>query len=159
MEDTELVEGLVLEQRVAHQAGGVSRTEKAKIGLIQFCISPPKTDVSTASTSEHPYTEVILSSSPSLPQRAQMDNQVVVNDYAQMDRILKEERQYILNICKAIKKAGCNVLLIQKSILRDAVNDLALHFLAKMKIMVVRDVERDDVEFICRVCGWGQWVE
>ena len=84
-----------------------------------------------------------------------MDNQVVVNDYTQMDRILKEERQYILNICKAIKKAGCNVLLIQKSILRDAVNDLALHFLAKMKIMVVRDVERDDVEFICRVCGRG----
>ena len=66
MEDTELVEGLVLEQRVAHQAGGVSRTEKAKIGLIQFCISPPKTDVRTASTSEHPYTEDILplSSSP-----------------------------------------------------------------------------------------------
>ena len=85
-----------------------------------------------------------------------MDNQVVVNDYAQMDRLLKEEHQYILNICKAIKKAGCNVLLIQKSILRDAVNDLALHFLAKMKIMVVRDVERDDVEFICRVCGWGR---
>ena len=92
------------------------------------------------------------------PLPAQMDNQVVVNDYAQMDRILKEERQYILNICKAIKKAGCNVLLIQKSILRDAVNDLALHFLAKMKIMVVRDVERDDVEFICRVSGRGEWV-
>ena len=47
-----------------------------------------------------------------------MDSQVVVNDYSQMDRILKEEKQYILNICKAIKKAGCNVLLIQKSILR-----------------------------------------
>lgn len=46
MEDTELVEGLVLEQKVSHQAGGVSRTEKAKVGLIQFCISPPKTDVS-----------------------------------------------------------------------------------------------------------------
>ena len=39
---------------------------------------------------------------------------------------------------KKIKKAGCNVLLIQKSILRDAVTDLSLHFLAKMGIMVVR---------------------
>lgn len=48
----------------------------------------------------------------------QMDNQVVVSDYSQMDRILREERQYILDICKKIKKAGCNVLLIQKSILR-----------------------------------------
>ena len=80
-----------------------------------------------------------------------MENNVVINDYTQMDRILKEERQYILNIVKKIKAANCNVLLIQKSILRDAVNELALHFLAKMKIMVVKDVERDDVEFICKV--------
>ena len=48
----------------------------------------------------------------------QMENQVVVSDYTQMDRVLREERQYILEICKKIKKAGCNVLLIQKSILR-----------------------------------------
>ncbi len=43
---------------------------------------------------------------------------MVVTDYTQMDRVLKEERNYILNLCKAIKKSGCNVLLIQKSILR-----------------------------------------
>ena len=65
--------------------------------------------------------------------------------------VLKEERKYILDIVKQIKKAGCNVLLIQKSILRDAVSDLALHFLAKMKIMVVKDVEREEIEFICKV--------
>ena len=47
-----------------------------------------------------------------------MENQVVVSDYTQMDRVLREERQYILNIVKQIKKAGINVLLIQKSILR-----------------------------------------
>lgn len=80
-----------------------------------------------------------------------MENNVIINDYTQMDRILKEERQYILNIVKKIKASNCNVLLIQKSILRDAVNELALHFLAKMKIMVVKDIERDDVEFICKV--------
>jgi len=45
------------------------------------------------------------------------------------------------------------VLLVQKSILRDAVNDLSLHFLAKMGIMVIKDVERDDVEFCCRTLG------
>ena len=45
VEDTELVNGLVLEQKVSHIAGGLSRVEKAKIGLIQFCVSPPKTDV------------------------------------------------------------------------------------------------------------------
>merc|ERR1712028_323496 len=43
-----------------------------------------------------------------------------------------------------------NVLLIQKSILRTAVNDLALHFLAKLKIMVIRDIERDEIEFISK---------
>ena len=52
-----------------------------------------------------------------------MDNTVVINDYRQMDKVIKEGRQYLLNICKKIKKANCNVLLIQKSILRDAVDD------------------------------------
>jgi len=37
------------------------------------------------------------------------------------------------------------------SLCRDAVSDLALHFLAKMKIMVVSDIEREDIEFICKV--------
>ena len=45
MEDTELVEGLALDQKSAG-ISGPKRMEKAKIGLIQFCISPPKTDVS-----------------------------------------------------------------------------------------------------------------
>lgn len=77
----------------------------------------------------------------------------MVTDYRQMDKILKEERQYLLNICKKIKKAGCNVVLLQKSILRDAVNDLALHFLAKLKILAIKDIERDEVEFICKTLG------
>ena len=44
-------------------------------------------------------------------------------------RILKEERNYILQMIKKIRASGCNVLLIQKSILRDAVTDLSLHYL------------------------------
>ncbi|CAH1792153.1 unnamed protein product [Owenia fusiformis] len=125
VEDTELIDGLVFTQKTSG-AGGPNKVEKAKIGLIQFCISPPKTD---------------------------MENQVVVSDYTQMDRVLREERQYILNIVKQIKKSGCNVLLIQKSILRDAVSDLAEHFLAKMKIMLIKDIEREDIEFICKSIG------
>uniref|UniRef100_A0A8C6Y0E5 T-complex protein 1 subunit delta n=1 Tax=Naja naja TaxID=35670 RepID=A0A8C6Y0E5_NAJNA len=124
IDDCELVEGLVLTQKVANT--GVTRVEKAKIGLIQFCLSAPKTD---------------------------MDNQIVVSDYTQMDRVLREERAYILNLVKQIKKTGCNVLLIQKSILRDALSDLALHFLNKMKIMVIKDIEREDIEFICKTIG------
>jgi T-complex protein 1 subunit delta len=45
-----------------------------------------------------------------------MDNQVVVSDYNAMDRVLREERAYILNVAKQVKKAGCNILLVQKSI-------------------------------------------
>uniref|UniRef100_A0A0K8TST0 T-complex protein 1 subunit delta n=1 Tax=Tabanus bromius TaxID=304241 RepID=A0A0K8TST0_TABBR len=119
-EDTELFEGLVFTTRAC---GNTKKVEKAKIGLIQFCISPPKTD---------------------------MDHNVIVSDYAAMDRVLKEERAYILNIVKQIKKAGCNVLLIQKSILRDALSDLAQHFLDKIKVLVVKDIEREDIEFICK---------
>jgi T-complex protein 1 subunit delta len=84
VEDAELIEGLVFPHKAAN-VSGPKRIEKAKIGFIQFCISPPKTD---------------------------MDHNVVVSDYAAMDRVLKEERTYILNIVKQIKKAGCNVLLV-----------------------------------------------
>lgn len=32
-------------------------------------------------------------------------------------------------------------------------SDLALHFLAKKGIMVVKDIEREEVEFICKTLG------
>ncbi|TVY92132.1 T-complex protein 1 subunit delta [Lachnellula willkommii] len=126
IEDSEMVEGVVLTQQVVKNGGGPVRMEKARIGLIQFQLSPPKPD---------------------------MENQIVVNDYRQMDKILKEERTYLLNMVKKIKKAKCNVLFIQKSILRDAVNDLSLHFLAKLNILCIKDIERDEVEFICKSTG------
>lgn len=66
---------------------------------------------------------------------------------------MKEERKYIADLVKKIVKSGANVLLIQKSILRDATNELSLHFLAKKGIMVIKDVERNDVEFICKTVG------
>lgn len=126
IDETEMIDGVVLTQTVVKSASGPTRKEKAKIGLIQFQISPPKPDT---------------------------ENNIVVNDYRQMDKILKEERAYLLNICKKIKKSKCNVLLIQKSILRDAVNDLALHFLAKLGIMVVKDIEREEIEFLSKSLG------
>lgn len=45
------------------------------------------------------------------------------------------------------------ILQVQKSILRDAVSDLALHFLDKIKCMVIKDIEREDVEFVCKSLG------
>jgi len=125
IDDTRLVDGLVFpNQKPAHSAGGPTRIKDAKIALIQFCLSSPKTDI---------------------------ENNIVVNDYQAMDRILKEERKHIANLVKKICASGANVLLIQKSILKDATNDLSLHFLAKKGIMVVKDIEREDVEFISKV--------
>jgi T-complex protein 1 subunit delta len=126
LDDAEIVRGLLFSQKIAHQAGGPTRVQNARIGLIQFCLSAPKPN---------------------------MDNQVLVSDYTQIDRILKEERQYIIRQCQKIQKTGCNVLLVQKSILRDAVNDISLQMLAKLKILVVTDIERDDIDFICRTLG------
>lgn len=45
IEDTELVDGVVLNQNVVIAAGGPTRMEKAKIGIIQFQLSAPKPDV------------------------------------------------------------------------------------------------------------------
>lgn len=127
IDDTEAVDGLLLNHAACKGgSGSPSRVQNAKVALIQFCLSPPKTDV---------------------------ENSVIVQDYTAMDRILREERQYILGLCKKIKSAGCNVVLIQKSILRDATTDLSLHFLAKMKIMAVSDIERDEIEFISKSLG------
>lgn len=126
IDDSELVDGCVFDQKAAKTAGGPTRVEKAKIGLIQFHLSPPKADI---------------------------ENTVVISDYAQMDRVYKEERNHILSMVKKIKATGCNVLLVQKSILRDATTELSLHYLAKAKIMVVRDIEREDVEFISKTLG------
>lgn len=45
IEDSAMVDGLVLNQPVIKSSGGPTRTEKARIGLIQFQLSPPKPDV------------------------------------------------------------------------------------------------------------------
>jgi T-complex protein 1 subunit delta len=45
LDKTELVDGLVFPQSVTKSSGGPTKMQNAKIGLIQFCLSPPKTDV------------------------------------------------------------------------------------------------------------------
>ena len=59
IEESRVSEGIIFNKKSRHKANGPNRIVNAKIGLIQFQLSPPKTD---------------------------MDNQIVVNDYAQMDR-------------------------------------------------------------------------
>ena len=49
-------------------------------------------------------------------------------------------------VCRQINRLPLTLFIIY----RDALNDLAIHFLTKLKIMTIKDVERDDVEFICK---------
>eukprot|EP00122_Pirum_gemmata_P020079 Pgem_evm1s18784 len=44
VDDTQLVDGLILRQGIRKHSNIPTRVEKAKIGLIQFCLSAPKTD-------------------------------------------------------------------------------------------------------------------
>lgn len=56
-----MIKGLVFDHKASHTAGGPTRVEGAKIGLVQFQISPPKTDI---------------------------EQNVVVSDYTQVIRVL-----------------------------------------------------------------------
>lgn len=124
IDDSELIDGLCFVDKTANRfAGGSGKVHNAKIGLIQFPLSAPKSD---------------------------MDSNICVSDYTAIDRLLKEERKHIVELVKKVIKTGVNVVLLQKSILREAVSDLALHFLAKKNVMVIKDIERDQVDFISR---------
>jgi len=127
IDDLEVVNGLVFpDNRPAHSAGGPTKVVNPKIALLQFCISAPKTDI---------------------------ESQMVIGDNSQLDKLLREENKYVINLVKKIAASGCNVILLQKSVLREAIGINGLHFLAKKKIMVVKNIERTDVEFICKTIG------
>lgn len=47
----------------------------------------------------------------------------------------------------------CNFIYLFIVYYRDALSDLAVHFLDKIKVMVVKDIEREDIEFVCKTLG------
>ena len=67
VDDSEAVPGMVFDQKASTSAGGPTRVENAKVALVQFCISPPKTD---------------------------LENNVIISDYAQMDRCVLQATRY-----------------------------------------------------------------
>ena len=76
IDDSELINGLCfVDKKASHYAGGPTRVADAKIAFIQFPLSAPKTD---------------------------LESNVVVHDYTAMDRLLKEEKKYIVDLCKKI---------------------------------------------------------
>lgn len=120
IDDIELINGVLLNSKSIKMIE--DNTERRKALVLQFCISAPKTN---------------------------LDSKIVINDYSLMEKFVKEEREYVINIIKKIKDTGANLLIIQKSIVRESCSELALHFLNKVGISVIDGVERKDVEFIC----------
>lgn len=118
-----LVDGLAFSKRPTE---GPTYIKGVRAALVRFCVSPPKTD---------------------------MESNLIVSDDAAINRLLEQERAITLRMCKRIAKTGCNLLLVQKSILREAVSDMALHYLKKLKITVIDDLERDEIEFIASATG------
>lgn len=57
VDDSEMVDGMVFDQKAAKSAGGPTKVENAKIALIQFHVSPPKSD---------------------------LENNIIISDYAQV---------------------------------------------------------------------------
>lgn len=126
VEQTELLEGLGIDYPVVKSYGGPIKIKDAKIALIQFCLSRPSPDI---------------------------DNVILIENYLSMDKIFKEEKEYTLGICRKIKSSGCNVLMVQKSILRESISSLSFQILSQMKIMVIQDIEREDIPFIANSLG------
>ncbi|KAG0416535.1 T-complex protein 1 subunit delta, partial [Dictyocoela roeselum] len=68
-----------------------------------------------------------------------------------MQKLIEDEKKYILDLCKRIKDAGVELLIIQKSILRESLSSVGLHFLGQMGVLVVDDVDRKEMEHLCKV--------
>lgn len=100
--------------------GGIDKT--AKILILQFGLSAPKTNI---------------------------ESKIIINDYSLMEKFVKEEREYVISMIKKIKQTGANLLIIQKSLMRESCSELAQHFLKKLGIAFINNVDRKDIEFIC----------
>ena len=87
-EETELIEGVVLDKERVH-AGMPARIEEAKIALLNAALEVKKTEVSA---------------------------EIRIRDPAQMQAFLQEEEKILRGYVDAIKAAGANVVVCQKGI-------------------------------------------
>lgn len=120
IDDIELMKGVLVKK-----TGEVKRGS-AKVLLLQFCISAPKTNV---------------------------DSKIIINDYAQMEKFVKEEREYVIRMIKKIKATGATLVVIQKSLVRESCSELAMHFLKKVGITVIDSVDRKEIEALGKALG------
>lgn len=96
-------------------------SKKCKVALLQYTLSAPK---------------------PNIDSKIEIESMI--------DQIIKEEREYVFNMIKKLKMSGVEIALVQKSILKESVSDLAAYFLKKLKIRHFM-LEREEIEELSRV--------
>lgn len=130
MEDTEMVAGIVLSSPLKKRAAFIPR--KMRVAIFQCTIGQSK---------------------PSL------DAKITVNNYESMEQVIREEKAHVLSLCKQIKEKNIDLIIMQKSIIREALSELGLHFLERMGIMIVDDVERKEIELCVEQMGLSPVVD
>ncbi|KAI5186485.1 T-complex protein 1 subunit delta [Nematocida homosporus] len=117
MEEIKMVPGIVLSMPLKRKVKFMPR--KMKVAILQCAIGQSKPN---------------------------LDAKLNVGNYEAMEAVVREEKAHVLALCKTIKDLGLDLLIIQKSIVRESLSELALHFLDRLGVLVVDDVERKEVE-------------
>ena len=81
-------------------------------------------------------------------EKTEFDAKIHIESPEQMDAFLKQEEAMLREMVDKIAAAGANVVLCQKGI-----DDLAQHFLARKKILVVRRIKKSDMEKLAKATG------
>lgn len=82
-----------------------------------------------------------------------MDSKINVHNSEEMETVIKEEKMHVLSLCKKIKEKGIDLVILQKSIVRESLSELALHFLDRMGVLVVDSIERKEIELYVEQMG------
>jgi thermosome len=81
-------------------------------------------------------------------EKTEFDAKINIDSPDQMKMFLDEEERMLREMADKVGSTGANVLLCEKGI-----DDLALHFLAKSKILAVKSVSSSDMEKLARAAG------
>ncbi|EJW03903.1 hypothetical protein EDEG_01813 [Edhazardia aedis USNM 41457] len=97
-------------------------SKKVKFAVLQFGISPPKPN---------------------------LDYKISLTESKLVEQIPKQEREYLLNMCAKIKKSGAELVILQKSLLRESISELGQSYLTRLGVIIIDDIEREDIAKIC----------
>jgi len=80
--------------------------------------------------------------------KTEVDASITIDTPLQMQQFLDEDESTLKKMVEQVKASGANVLLVQK-----AIDDVALHFLAKEGIFALRRVKEEDMKMVALASG------